>query len=265
MMRLAAWLLVWLLWPGLAAATDGPRPPCDGPPRPQWPAAGELPRVQIWQTDELRPRWLPPDCLGWPADDVTRLVALAGRFAHAGDGDALLARFAAVSGLRGITYWSDREERWEELVLEAAALTSPDPAQRRDDFSLSELKTGTAHYFLQRDNRSSGIPMYRLRVLQRAPDRIVLNIANVSDVSYWRIPLFPPEALQSSYLLQRLGPGEWGYFSLSGSREPGMAFLLDRPASFKNRAVALFRHVADVPETAVPRFNHADGTEAENP
>jgi len=247
------WLAAFILLTAEALAA-APSPPCGAAPSPSWPDPGAAPVVRVWQTSALDTPWRAPDCLAWGDGEVSRLVVLAGRFRHAGGSDGLLTRFAAISALRGLPYWSVSDQRWQPLILAASALTDAKARRPRSDFALDELPAGAVRYFAQQDNRTSGMPMFRMQVLQRAPDRLLVTVVNEESVSYWRLPLFPAGTLRSSYLLQRLGPGDWGYYSIAGSREPALAALLDRDASFRNRAIALYRHLTALPVREMPRY-----------
>jgi hypothetical protein len=58
---------------------------------------------------DASPPWTPPSCTGWTAKGAGVLVALAARFSYGGSADALLARFAAISTLKGLRRWSVTE------------------------------------------------------------------------------------------------------------------------------------------------------------
>lgn len=239
-----------------------PQPPCETAPFPSYPAEatpGSAPAmVRAWQAGTELPRWTPPACTGWSpgsGQGFRVLVALAGRIvvAPGAGAEELLGRFAAVSRLGAVRYWSTSDGEWRPLVTDAAALVGPDPARRRGDFSASELLGGRAAYFVQHDSRSSGEVVYRIRVLDSGLDRLVVQTENVTPVRLLLVTLFQPGALQAVHFFNRLSPTGWGYYSLSRTTEEGSSSLTGgHAASYVNRAAALFRLAAGVPTDGDP-------------
>src|SRR3954453_3743244 len=158
---------------GECVAQSVPQPPCGGRPSPAYAEPGNLPAVRTWTGDELGADWTPAACTGWRPLPLRMLVAAAGRFRHQGTVENLLERFGAVSALTTIRYWSVSDQRWQNLITSASALAGPDAASRRSDFSVAEMRSGTDLYFAQHDNRSTGDVVYRLRVREVTPDRLV--------------------------------------------------------------------------------------------
>jgi len=233
------------------AAEEGPRPPCGAVPSPAYASLGGLPTVRVWTGRELT-GWTPPACTGWRAAPSRLLVATAGRFHHRDGALDLLARFGAVSALTGVRYWSVSDRRWASLVTDASALRGPDATARRPDFTAAELASGEDRYFLQDDNRSTGAVVHRLRVRELTGDRLVAAMENVTPLRYLLLPLAGPGDLQSVHFLQRLAPEEWGYYGLARTDAEASRLLEGRAASYVNRAVALFRHLAGVPTDQEP-------------
>lgn len=261
--RLGGWLLFAVLLavplpqPGSALADEpGPRPPCDGgPPVPPYPEAPDAaPNIAFWHGDRLAAvaRRLSASCAAAVTGTgrPTLILALAGAFRHRGGADPLLARFGRVSALRTVRYWSVAGGRWLPMVDDAAALSRADPGERRPDFTVAEMKSGGDLYFAQRDNRSSGEVVYRLRVLESGPERVTLTIENASPVRFLLLTLFAPGDLRSTYVLQPIAQGVWGYYALVAVRAGPMA--QGHEASYANRAVAVYRHVAGVPTDGAP-------------
>jgi hypothetical protein len=178
------------------------------------------------------------------------MVTLAASFHHSGSVEGLLTRFGAISEFRGIKYWSVTDGAWRSLVTDAGALDGLDVPRRRQDFTIAEMESGRDLYFEQRDNRSSGLVTYRMRVLDHAEDHAELAVDNVTGVWLFVIPLFDPGDLQSLYIVQRLSPGVWGFASLTGAREG--ALNPGGSASYVNRAVAIFRHIVGIPTDQAP-------------
>lgn len=243
----AAILLVALLLPRIAMADEGPWPPCAGQPLPAYSELGEPPRVQVWKDSDLRPVWQPAECVGWIGANPKMLVALAARFRSEGEVDAILARFAAVSTLSNVRYWSLTDGRWERLFIEAYALDGPDLASQRADFSVDEMKSGKNLYFVQQDNRSTNKVIYRMRLQEASADGMVVEMENITPVRFYIIELSPAGALRSLYFLNHRAFGVWDYYSLIevGSSSSMLTRGFDK--SYINRATALFRHFADIP------------------
>lgn len=227
-----------------AVAAAGPEVPCE-PGLPAYPAFADPPIALNWHNGDLDPGWLPAPCVSWATRPFTVLTALAGKFAFAGSSEDLLLRFGGFSTWRGILYWSVTDKRYEPLVNDAGALSGPDASQRRADFTLGELRAGTDLFFLQRDNRSSGV-VYRMHLIAIGQEHLVIGVENVSSVSVFIFTAFDPGDLQSTYVFTRLGPNTWGYYSLSGARE-GAALLGSHGASYLNRAMAIYRHLTGLP------------------
>ncbi len=243
-------LLAFLAWIGPVEAMADAGWPCESALLPPYPRVGTPPGLLTLKRGELPSATLPSDCEARILWRSSLLVTLSGKFRYPGSVDGLLARFGAVSALRGIKYWSITDGAWRTLVTDAGALDGLDLPRRRADFAVSEMTSGQDLYFDQSDNRSSGLVTYRMRVLERGEDHVVIAIENVTSVWMFVIPLFDPGDLQSLYILRRLSPGVWGYQSLTGAREgvlnPSSA------ASYVNRAVAVYRHIVGIPTDQNP-------------
>lgn len=243
--------LLVLVWPLAAHSQNGPVAPCGLDEQAPYPPFTDPPSARNWRAGDLPPGWVPASCIAWAAQRFTVLTALAAHFRFAGSADDLLARFGAQSAWRGVRYWSVTDGRWDTLIADAAALESADRRRRRADFTLPELKSGADLYFLQQDNRSSDAVVYRMRVGAIDSGRLVVTIENVSAVSLLIFTLFDSGDLESTYVFKKLGPEDWGYFSLSGARE-GAAVIGNYEASYLNRAAAIYRHLVGIPGDQEP-------------
>jgi hypothetical protein len=133
-------------------------------------------------------------------------------------------------------------------VTEATALSAPDPGRRRADFTVTEMVAGGDLFFAQSDNRSSKEVVFRLRVLEMRPGGLVIQTENVSAVRLLLLTLFGPGDIQVAYFLQRRSPGVWDYYSLTRTNPRFGGHV----ASYINRAVAAYRHIAGIPTDRDP-------------
>src|SRR5262249_11589056 len=249
-------LALWVPWcSGKPVAHSEPHPPCgaaSASPDPSHAPPGIAPEVVTWVKGNAG-GWVPPACIGWPSSQRYRLVvALAGTFRHDGDADLLLARFGAISTMRGLRYWSVTDQGWRVLITDAAALDGPNAKRRRTDFGPAEFKSGADLFFAQADNRSSSSLVYRMRVLEHSANRIVIETENVDPVRLFIVPLFPPGSLRATYFLERRAPNVWAFYGLSGTAESVSRLASDHEASYINRAVALYRYLTGIPGDAAP-------------
>jgi len=239
--------------PGMPAhaGDDGPRLPCGAAPLPAYAEPGQPPAVQAWRGAVAR-GWVPPACTGWSASPADILVAVAGSFRHDGDIDVLLARIGAISAKSKVRYWSTTEKRWQPLVTEAFALSGPDVAQRREDFTPAQFVKGHSLYYAQSDNRSSGKTVYRDRVLASDRERLAVASENLTPVKMMLIALFDSGDMQTAYFVERGAPGVWNFYSLTRTRMASSLMPIGSDASYINRAVAFYRLVAAIPTDQEP-------------
>jgi uncharacterized protein DUF6675 len=235
-------------WAVAAEPEPAPVPPCGSGPLPAYAPVGQVPVPRVWRHLD----WQPPACLGaWP-DSFRFVIAVSGRIgkAHARE---LLARLGAVSGNKGVRYFSVTENAWRELIRDASALSDAIASHRRADFTADEVASGAPLYFVEEDNRSSEPVVYRMRALLASPDRIIVETANVTPISAMLVTLFPPESLVAAYMLSRLEGGEWGLYAISASTPQASGMVSLATASYINRAQALYGHLAGiVPAVTAP-------------
>lgn len=243
----------------VASATGAPReaaptPPCQVQASPAHSAPAAAPAIASWQEADLdKLGWAPPACTGWPAASRSKsVVAVAGRFRFAGDADALLVRAGAISTLRNVRYWSTKDKAWRPLVIDAHALAGGGAkAERRRDFTAPELTKGSQAYYWMDDSRSGAV-VYRMRVLERDAQRLVLAHDNASPVRAYGVTLFEPGALQTVEFLERQGPDMWALYLLTRIDRGASVFASGHEASSVNRAVARFRQLAGIPTDQEP-------------
>ena len=205
----------------------------------------EAPVIQVWQEQELsRAHWQPPACSGWPVSSRSKvLVSLTAGARSGGTMTSLIARLGAISGLPVVQYWSTIDGQWGQLVRAASALNGPDPSARRRDFSASEFVTGAQLYYWEDDSRT-GSTVYRLTVLERTPDRLVVSSENVTAIRRFYLAVFQPGALQTLLTIQAAGPGAFAVRILTRSGAGSSMFAAGHDKSFVNRAAALYRYLA---------------------
>lgn len=252
---------------GSAAAAESGGPPlpvdCAAPPAGD-PAAP--PVLRLWTKDK---HWQPPACTGWGDPGFQVLMELAGTIRGPGEMGDLLDRLGAISTMEGLRYWSTRRKRWEVLITDAAALSGPDADLRRADFTAeelmaAELTAGAPVHFVQKDNRSGETMVYRLTLREVTADRLVVAVDNVTPAAKLIFTMADPGSLQALHILERLpgsadadadaaAPGGlWSYRMLSRTSLGASSLFAGRTPSLANRAMALYRFVAGIPDTAEP-------------
>ncbi len=238
-------LLAWLgaltsgvVWPLAARSATAPAL-CGTAPPPAYPGVDRPAVVQSWLLDG-RQDGPPPDCHGLRDRDFELLVRLKASYAATGDLDAQLARFGAVSSLKGATYWSFTDRKRLVLFREAYAVTQPGSTQPRADFSAAELRSGAELHFMHSDNRLGNLASYSLRLTQVSANSFQVQFENVSDLRYLGLMLVARRELQWSVAVERLGPGRWGYRSLLGLRHLHLGQAEQHRLSNLSRSVAMF-------------------------
>jgi hypothetical protein len=251
-LRLCA-VSVALAVPNATLAASVPVPPCAGlTAAPGFPALGAPPAIAVWRGGQLDRAAPVPACLDWPDFDFSTMLAIAGRFRHAGGVDAVLADFGRVSSMTGLKYWSISDERWQVLVERSTAVSDPQTRRVRADFVPAELQPGRDLYFQQRENRSSADIVYRMRMLSIGPDGFSVDLSNASDIDFMFFRLFAPGDLRAIYFFRRLSGDEWGYWAVGGTHLGMIGLFGSHIGSFENRAMALYRHFAGIPEDQEP-------------
>jgi hypothetical protein len=237
----------------LPAAASVPVPPCPGlTAAPAIPPLDAPPAIVAWHGSGLDRTTPAPACLGWRDYDFSTLLAMAGRFRHAGGVDAMLADFGRVSSMAGLKYWSISDERWQVLVEKSVAVEDPVGRRQRADFSPAELQPGRDLYFMQRENRSERDIVYRMRVLTRGPDGFSVEMGNASSIDFLFFRLFAPGDLRSVYFFRREAGDVWSYWAVGGTHLGLTAIFGPHIGSFENRAMALYRHFAGIPDDREP-------------
>jgi|SRR5271157_3356728 len=242
---------VMLLCPMHGYAQLAPQPPCGEDPVPPYPGLDHSPILKFWSESELGRDWRPPACTSWAEVGFSTLVTTVARFRYTSGAEGLLRRIGAISELAGMRYWSTTHQQWQTLVVDAYALTGPQPTHRREDFTSDEMKEGKVLYFEQVDNLS-GNAVYRLRITKASADRLVFDVENVSIMRYFIVTLFHPGEMQAVYFLDRESAGVWRYYSIARTGPNASRLITGHEASWINRAVAFYRSLVGIPTGQEP-------------
>jgi hypothetical protein len=239
--------------PGWSAIVDsGPQPPCATEPSPAYPEADEAPVVKVWESGELGKEWRPPACTGWEDTGFSTLVVTAARFRYPAGHEELLRRIGAISGLKGLAYWSTTHQQWKPLIVDAFALSGPTGNQRRPDFSPEELVEGRHVFFAQEDSLS-GKGIYEMRTDKVSSESLVFEATNINTMRYLMVPIFHPGDVQSIYFLEReTDSNVWRYYNILRTGKNANMLTAGHAASSINRAVAFYRHLAGIPADREP-------------
>ena len=237
----------------VAVDATTPRFPCDIPTFLDFPAADAPPTVEIWTPTTLGAAWTPPPCTGWEVGSNALVVTLAGTFSSTSDTDGMLSRIGNISGMHAVRYWSVTDKKWTPLFLNNTALSAPQPDVARGDFSANEIRRGAPLYFLTADNRSGKETITKLLLKSIAPGLIVIEMTNVTPIRWFLFELAPAGATRTLYLLDWQNAASWQFYSLTLVSQRSILFSrFITDASYVNRAVAMFRFIANIPTDAEP-------------
>ncbi len=236
------------LAPAMAFAVwaAGPQPPCGGEAVPGYPAAGAAPAVQVWD----REAWNPPPCMQWEASSASTLVTTVARFRQRGGVEALRRRVGAISQMKGLLYWSTTQQRWQPMILEAAAIDGPSGAPRQD-FAAEEVAPDRVLYLQQQDSLLGKVT-YRLRIREASASRLVFATENSTTVTYFGLPVAHAGELQSVCFLERESGEVWRYYAIARTGKGVSLLTSGHDASLINRAAATFRRIAGIPADQEP-------------
>jgi len=229
----------------------GPQLRCGKGPVPPYPGLDDLAIVKSWSKSQFGGNWKPPACTGWTEAGFTTLVTIAARFRHTSEAGGLLGHIGAISELAGMRYWSTTHKQWQTLIVDAYALTEPQPGRRRKDFPSGELTEGKVLYFEQVDNLS-GKAIYRMHIVESSASRLVFDVENVNTMRYYFIPILHPGDLQSMYFLDRESDNVWRYYSIVRVGKNANGLIMGNESSSVNRAVAFYRYLVGIPTTQEP-------------
>lgn len=224
-----------------------PRPPCAGDAVPAWPRPDAGPSVAVWHADSLPESWEPAACSGLAPPAGATFVAVAGQFRREGSAIDVLGRLGAISRQLDMLYWSVSNVDWRHLLVDASALSGPDPEQRRPDFAPAELQAGAHIYAVYDDDQNPGPVVFETEIREAGPDGFVIVARNVTDLRLMGISIAGPGDLSSMTAVHRIDSDEFDYYSLSAMSLNPLAAAMMSDAAHVNRAVATFRYVAGIP------------------
>ena len=113
------------------------------------------------------------------------------------------------------------------------------------------MAEGRSLYFQQEDNLS-GKAIYRMRIREASPERLVFETENLGVMRYLRMTIFPPGGMQTVTFLDRESQDVWRYYSIMRTSRNASLLTLGNEASSINRAVAFYRHLAGIPTDREP-------------
>jgi hypothetical protein len=229
----------------------GPQPPCGKDPIPPYPRFGDPAIVKAWRKSDLGSDWNPPPCVAWREEGFSTLVTISARFSNPTGVESLLRHVGAVSELAGMRYWSTTHKQWRTLIESAYALSAPESASSRADFTSNEMTEDKVFHFVQKDNLAGRV-IYRMKIVEATENRLVFGVENVSTVRYSFIPILHPGQLQSMYFMERESGGVWRYYSIIRTGKKANGLIAGNESSAVNRAVAFYRYFVGIPLTQEP-------------
>jgi hypothetical protein len=117
---------------------------------------------------------------------------------------------------------------------------------------IASLRAGRDLYFAQRDDRSDHTTIYRMRVSEVSSDHLAFEAENVSSMKWIVIPIFGPHQIRTAFFFDQESPGVWDFYSLLRVGDRASFVGSGHDASFLNRAIGLYRHVAGIPTDLDP-------------
>ena len=221
-------------------------PPCTGKVHPAASAIGEPLAVNVWYSGEFANAWEAPACMNWQHAPFTILLAASGNFEFGGTSVTLAAKIGRISAFNTILYWSVTKQRWQPLIKHATALTSLHREATRSDFSIEELTQGSSYLFRQKENTPAGEISYQATILELSERKLRVNTFNPEPVRRLFKEWIGMGEYQSYYEFTQLDENRWHYFYALSSNAVSWLPVQKYENSYKNRAVALFRHFAGI-------------------
>jgi len=227
-------------------AEPPPEPPCAGAAIPAWPVAGAGPTVAVWHAADLPEQWQPAACSGLTRVPGATFVAVSGIIRQEGDATGILGRLGAVSRQLDMRYWDVGGLDWSPLLVDASALTGPDPQQRRPDFTPEEMHAGARLYTVYDDDQSPGLVVIEIEIREAGPDGFLTVARNVTDLRLMGMSIAGPGDLAAMTWVRRVGPDTFEYYALNAMALNRLAAAMMSDSAHVNRAVASYRYLAGI-------------------
>jgi len=224
--------------------------PCDGAPDPAHATLGERPNLRVITKEGFV--WDAPRCIGWGKGKYALLIAVAGRFEHKGGEAALVRKFARISRLKTVRYWSTSAQAWRNLFRNAHALSRPQQGAVRVDFDVADFVPGPVRHLWLTEQGPIGGAMFRMRTIERTRDRIIIDLRNERPIRPPEHPKISAGGYRYVFILDREGPGVWRYYGVTGLRGAGGGAITWIRGSYLNRAIAMYQYIAGLPMEREP-------------
>jgi hypothetical protein len=184
------------------------------------------------------------------------VAALATRFHSPASLDDLATRLAGASHHPTIRFWAVTRQEWRPLVLDAWALDGPNGKLRSPDPAAAALVPGRSFYYAEQPELG-GRTVYRLTVLDRTPDNLVVATENVTPIRVAIVTLFQPGALQVVSFLHREQPDTWDLYMITRAAEASSSAVAGYRSAYLNRLEAMHRFLMCRP-TVILRLRHGE-------
>jgi hypothetical protein len=263
MARTASAGMTWVMLAAVLAAlpgtafAGGPQPPCRAIPGgdpatfPTYGAMDGPPSYGIWHVRDLqRDGWQPPACLGWYGDSRL-VVALAARFHSPATIGEFAERLGGVSRFPAIKFWAITRQAWHPLAQDAFVVASPKGGKMRLPDPAADALVAGRGYFYAEDADVAGRAIYRMRVIERTADRLVMASENVTSITMAILTLFPPASLQVMTFIDRHDDG-WAAYEITRAAFDASSMVASYQSSYLNRLEAVRRALAGIPTDRDP-------------
>jgi hypothetical protein len=224
---------------------------CEAPSSPSATLGGSVLSVMSGTISQMPNTWSLPPCIGWDMRRVTSVAVVVGAFTE-GDLVSVLRKLGAISSYPGTRYWSVTDGHMETLITDAFAVVPAQFDKKRPDFLPTEFKTGNDLVFSEQDNRLPNPTLYRMRVVQRSQNQIVIDISNINVVKRLLLTLFEPEDLHTALFISSSSDGSLTCYAVSELHTSGLSRILGNPRSHLNRLLALYAHITGIDVTTLP-------------
>lgn len=255
-------LKMWLTKPGplffamvlicsVQSLQADPNPPCSPGLNPPYPDVKNTLNYEFVFGATGDKFWVPPECTGWKSRKFSLLLATSGYFYSGDTMDTMLDKFANISDLKKIWYWSTTRKKWRYLIPEAFAVQDPDILEPRGNFKREELKKGEKLFYFQQERSPAKNVVFGLTVKQLSDTGLTVELVNEKAITKWLLPLFDAGEYEFLYFLNK-AKNKWYYYSLLRVGNKPNSWIKNHKDSYINRATAIFRHLAGLPTDLEP-------------